>query len=75
MVQKDECMLSYNRLIFNDVFKRWDCFIHIVPNGPCNDGLKRAPIFSSGITSLTASKTSKNIRAFSILPPYHPFYD
>jgi hypothetical protein len=43
----------------------------VVPNGPCNDGLKRAPIFSSGITSLTASKTSKNIRAlFSILPPY-----
>jgi hypothetical protein len=41
----------------------------VVPNGPCNDGLKRAPIFSSGIT-LIASKTSKNIRAlFSILPP------
>jgi hypothetical protein len=50
MAQKDEYMLSYNHLIFNDVFKRWDCFHPYVPNGPCNDGLKRAPIFSSGIT-------------------------
>jgi hypothetical protein len=46
MVQKDEQYLSYNHLIFNNVFKRWDCvFIHSRSDGPFNDGLKRAPIF------------------------------
>jgi hypothetical protein len=48
----------------------------VVPNGPCNDGLKRAPIFSSGITSLTASKTSKRYGPyFQYFHRIHPFYD
>ena len=43
----------------------------VTPNKLCIEGFNLTPILSSGITCLTASKTSKNSLAlFSLEPPY-----